>query len=252
MTQNEEGGKRGGILAYLRRQDWGGFILNFLSVVLGIVLTFWGDALIKEHNEKEDVRKTMQLVYDELYDDVQELKSVDKNLQLECDAATYLRQFYGRFTERERDSMIRYCNAPLSAVTFEVSDDALELLKTSALLPKIENKELALKVIGAYHTLSSVENGINFYIEKKKQMLDDARQEQMRAVFAKPHYSAAEMWEAITSTEEGRHFLNEIIVQRKMSLDLTPYIEYVESIIDQIREQYDISPEPATDECEEE
>lgn len=51
ITESSNTKKSCGIIAFFRRQNWENFVMEFLSVFLGIVLTFAGDAWIKRRQE---------------------------------------------------------------------------------------------------------------------------------------------------------------------------------------------------------
>ena len=78
------------VMSFFRRQDWEGFLMGFISVFLGIVLTFGGEAMISNHNENQDVRNVLILVRDELNTNIEMITDVDEELKKQKDAAVYL------------------------------------------------------------------------------------------------------------------------------------------------------------------
>lgn len=231
--------KQNKILEFCRRQDWEGFLMGFISVVLGIVLTFGGEALIARNNEKNDVKNVLILVRDELESNVMIMDETIESIELENRASLYLMKFYDNFEACEWDSMKLYCNAPLNVTSPAISQDALELMKTSALLQKVEDKTLALNIIKAYKSLQIEKENIDFYNDKKKELLDNAMQEEAKAVFAMPHFTPAQMWSAITSTTDGRKFLHEINISASFGFGHKETKEYLEEIIADIEEYID-------------
>lgn len=223
--------KHNKILDFCRRQDWEGFLMGFISVVLGIVITFGGEALIAKHNEENDLKDVLVLVRDELQNDVKIMNETNEKLELENRASLYLMKYYDNFEACEWDSMKLYCNAPMNQENPSSSQDALELLKTSSLLQKIKDKNLALDIIKAYKALQVEKDNIDFYNDKKKELLDNAMQEEAKAVFAMPHFTPAQMWGAITSTTDGRKFLREINISVTFGFGHEETKECVEKVI---------------------
>ena len=228
--------KKNKILAFLCRQDWEGFLMGFISVVLGIVITLGGEAWISSNNVKNDVKDVLQLVRDELSNNIEVMDEIQADLQLENRAALYLMQFYDNFEACDMDSMKLYCNAPLNTLQTKPSQAAFELLKTSALLPKVKDKSLMLNIINAYNTLQLEKDNIDFYFDKKVKLMDLAMQEEAKSVFARQHFTPAEMWSAITSTTEGRQFLHEINISVTFGFGHEETKQYLQQIIAAIDE----------------
>lgn len=222
------------VMSFFRRQDWEGFLMGFISVFLGIVLTFGGEAMISNHNEKQDVRNVLILVRDELNTNIEMITDVDEELKKQKDAAVYLMRYYDNFEACDKDSMRMYCNLPLSTISINSSKEALELLKTSALFQKIRDKELSLNIIKAYNRLQVVKESVDFYNEKLSKLIASALQEEAKAVFASANFTAVEMWNALTSTDEGRQFLYEIKISVTFGMGTEETVEVLQAVVDEI------------------
>lgn len=218
------------------KKDWDGFLLNFLAVVLGIVITFWGESLISNHKEQKDVRDALMLVRDELKDNLTKLDAAQELADQDNRAALYLMQFYGNFEACDPDSMRLYCNMPVSINPVSTSSVALELLKSAALFQKIADKGLALQIMRAYNMVEAHKHNFDFYNDKKERLLQSALQEEAKALFASPHFTAAEMWSALSSTVEGRQFLHEINITVSMGFGHEEYHDYLTEVIGQLEE----------------
>ena len=228
--------KKNRFSAFFHQQDWGGFLLNFLAVVLGIVITFWGESLISNHKEQKEVRDALILVRDELKDNMASLDSAQVMADQDNRAALYLMQYYDNFEACNRDSMRLYCNLPVSINPVTTSANAMELLKSAGLFQKIPDKTLALDIMRAYNAVDAYKHSFEFYNDKKNRLIDAALQEEAKALFASPHFTAAEMWTALTSTVEGRQFLHEINITVSMGFGHDEYIGYLDQVIGQLDE----------------
>lgn len=229
----------GGLVQFLRRRNWESFVMNLLAVILGIVITFAGEAWVKEREEHRDVNEALRLVRDELRENRATLCFLDQQTAKEGRAARYLSGYFGCYERCDRDSMVAYCNLPLSTSTAELSDDAMELLKSSSLFQKIEDKELALNIIEAYNMQKTEYNNYRLYYDKKKELVDKASQEEVSALFARTDFTAAEMWNAFSSTNEGRQFLNEISISVQMGFGHPEFTEAVDDVIERLDREID-------------
>lgn len=61
-------------------------------------------------------------------------------------------------------------------------------------------------------------------------------QEQAKALFARTNFSAAEMWTALTSTNDGKQFLHEISISVTYGFGYDEVEEFVNTVIGQIEE----------------
>lgn len=53
-----------------KNRDWFGYLMNFVVVCLGIVITFAGQGIINRNSEKNEVRRSPLLVKNELQDNI--------------------------------------------------------------------------------------------------------------------------------------------------------------------------------------
>lgn len=61
-------------------------------------------------------------------------------------------------------------------------------------------------------------------------------QEQAKALFARTNFSAAEMWTALTSTDDGKQFLHEISISVTYGFGYEDVESVVNEVIEQIEE----------------
>lgn len=158
----------------MSRFDWSSFFSNVLSVVLGIFITFGIQGLIDRNHEKKDVSSALELVLEELNSNRNDLQEVMGLLEMENAAAEGMIRYSGNFAKCDADSLA-YWNAALATeYFFTVTDDALELLKSSSLFQKINDKNLALSIIKAYDFLNADSKAFNTHEQYKISLLMDA------------------------------------------------------------------------------
>jgi hypothetical protein len=142
-----------GVKQACQRRKVDDFLRNFAAVVLGIAITFAGNNLITERQTQRELKKTMQLVVPELQINKAALIEIQDNYLREVAYATLLLRHQNNLKEVPQDS-IPFHNSPLFQFnTPTPSYDVLELLKSSSLLQRIPDKELALQIIKVYNSI---------------------------------------------------------------------------------------------------
>ena len=152
---------------------FGDFFRNFLAVILGIIITFAGSDWITEHNTQEEIKKSLQLVNSELLLNRDEIKAMGERVELEQHAANYLFENKNNANSLLQDSVYKYLPPLFQWSKFTFTSDAMEMLKTSGLIQKIQDKELALQIIQAYGTIKAAEASFDIYTKYKNQVQEE-------------------------------------------------------------------------------
>ena len=100
------------------KKDWFSYLMNFVAVCLGIVITFAGQGLIDRHAERNEVKSSLMLVKNELQDNLSYIEFADSVLAGYSAAAEFLIRYEGHYSEAPLDSMATYCNVPISPIFF--------------------------------------------------------------------------------------------------------------------------------------
>lgn len=210
-------------------------MLNILSVVIGIAITFAVDDWISDRKEKKDIDAALRLVRHELMDNVEALDTLQSKMLDEMHAIDFLVAHYDGFEKADQDSLKMYCNKPLEVHAFSISSDALELLKNSALFQKIPDKELALDIIRCYRSLEAYKEAHEFANRKKERLAEQfTKAPALKALYAKVNFTAAEFWNAIISVDEGKEFLYEARVDLWGSMNYADVRREIVKVIDQM------------------
>lgn len=191
-------------------KEWFGYIMNFMAVCLGIIITFAGQGLINRKTERKEVKSSLILVKNELQDNLSYIELADSMLANYSAAAQFLIRYEGRYAEAPEDSLAIYCNIPLTVFEITHSEEALELLKNSNLFTKIKDLDLSLEIIHTYGAIADEMTLVKFYNEHKNNYLDDAMTCKVKDVLARDNITAEQLWTAITDSREGRQFLREL------------------------------------------
>ena len=220
------------------RRDWFGYLMNFVAVCLGIVITFAGQGLINKRAERNEVRSSLTLVRNELQDNLSYIDFSDSVLCLFAETAQFLIRYEGHYEDAPVDSMYKYCNVPLSSYKITHSEEALELLKNSSLFTKITDLDLSLQIIHTYGQIEDEMKVVSFYHERKDKYLEDALTGKVKDVLSNDNVTAVQLWSAITDTQEGKQFLRELY-RLQLAHDSSPVRETIASTIASIDDYID-------------
>ena len=193
-----------------KNRDWFGYLMNFVAVCLGIVITFAGQGIINRHSERNEVKRSLMLVKNELQDNISYIEYSDSVLALFSEASRFLIRYEDRYAQAPEDSLTAYCNVPLTVYEISHADDALELLKTSSLFTKIKDQNLSLEIIHTYGAIADEMAVVRFYHERRNKYLEEALGGKVKDVLAIDDITAVQLWSAITSTKEGKQYLREL------------------------------------------
>lgn len=185
--------------------DWSSFLSNVLSVVLGIFITFGIQGVIDRRQEKKDVASALELVLEELIVNKNDLQEVMGLLRMESEAANCMLANAGKYGKCDADSLAYWSSALSTEYFFTVTDDALELLKSSSLFQKINDKNLALSIIKAYDYLGADSKAFNSHEQYKVSLLLDATTDKAKKDALS--FSDKEYLVRFYSTPEAKFFL---------------------------------------------
>lgn len=158
------------IIQISKEYKFGDFFRNFIAVALGIIITFAGSGWIEERKTRKEINDALQLVKAEMQTNQETLQSLIERITLEQEGAIYLLKYKGQMEEIPVDSLNKYAPLPFQWANFIFSNNAMEMLKTSGLIQKIENKELSLQILTIYTEIKEVENSYSIYAEIKKEL----------------------------------------------------------------------------------
>lgn len=211
--------------------NWSSFTTDILSVVLGIFITFSIQGLIDRHQEKKEVMSALELVKEELVNNNENLREAIGIIKAEESAAQSISTNARNLHKSDPDS-VAYWNAILGTeFIFTVTDDALELLKSSSLFQKINDKNLALSIIKAYDYLENDAQAFNTHEQNKKALYMDANTSQMKKAVLTT--SGPAYMKAFYSTPEAKYMLRSVVEMCDTSFlgSSIPEIEKIDSLI---------------------
>ncbi|MBQ0019528.1 MAG: hypothetical protein KBT39_03295 [Bacteroidales bacterium] len=220
----------------IKRQDWGSFLMQFFAVMLGIIVTFAGESIISSHNTNKEVKTSLQLAKGELLDNLKEVENADTIWKLQGQASRFLYTYMDSLEKAPQDSLAFYCNLPVTLASFSSTEHALDLMKSSGVFAKMDDKALALDIVRAYDLISNYIKVYNIYYEKQKTLVEAALTPEFKEAMNKKAttITAVEFWNELGASVAGRYLISEMTVQSNFDLGHKEVCDSVNSIISNI------------------
>lgn len=142
-------------------------LLDSISIILGVFVTFWIQDLIDRANDRNEVRSALWLVRTELTKNLEDINLLNDYLNQENASAKYFLRHRNDIDSCPADSLAFHSGMILAEVNATVSNDALQFLQSSSLFPKIGNSLLSMKIIRAYDSSQLTVDIVNKYIANR-------------------------------------------------------------------------------------
>lgn len=215
----------------MNRFDWSSFFSNLIAVILGIFITFGIQGMIDRKREKKDVLAALELVKEELINNRQNLQDVIDIIENEREIAGFIQENIGKFARCDTDSLLNKHNTLCTEYFFTVTDDALELLKTSSLFQKMNDKNLALNIIKAYDFLETDAQAFNTHEKYKTSLFDEAHTEKTKK--SAMYYTGTAFLKIFYASEKAGYFLKSVMDMADSSF-LSASIPEIDATISEI------------------
>lgn len=145
----------------------GDFFRQLATVIIGIVVTFGGSALIQKSGVRKETRQILEMVREELQQNRENVQTIKTWLTHEYDGTKALRPYVDDPLAAPVDSLFKYGHVISDNRPLYVNSNALEVLKGS--LQVEENDKAFLRdIFTVYDNASRVSTTLNAYIEDKR------------------------------------------------------------------------------------
>ena len=220
----------------LRNWKLGSYFRELSIVIAGICITFAGTGFISNVSQEKQIKESMQMIKMELEENLNSINQAE---------ALYLEEIsFFRMLIQKQDSLQTIdasilednVNAPFKVRGLEYSEDALEVLKSSALMQQIADKQFILKLLQAYKGCRRISESDKFYYEYK--------QEHIARFMSLPVYDAQKVYKDIYEMWEARlrdHNIKQLIQTTPNTFDENPFTDpqkAIKEVIELIEEKY--------------
>ena len=144
----------------------GDYLRELSVVILGVAVTFAGSAMIPNHTVRKNLKENMRLIKIELEKNVMKLHEAMDYIAADVHIG---REMLSRdYRSIPPDTLRMYAHAISYLQPYSYTDDALEMLEASALMPDVRNKHLLLYIIRCYEAFGNFGSVMDFYNSKKR------------------------------------------------------------------------------------
>lgn len=146
------------------------FFLALGTVIIGILITFGGNAIIQRRVENSATAHILLMVKAELEDNIMRVNAQKERLEYEQAGAKAIAPYIKNITLIPIDTLKNY-GSMMSTVTSFYAYDSFEVLKSSPQIETIKNKELLRDIFAAYNLINIFEGNIGSLYEPKAEMV---------------------------------------------------------------------------------
>jgi hypothetical protein len=153
---------------------WGtvGYLRQLSTVVIGILITFGGSALIKMGADRKEAGEVLTMVRVELEKNLARATAQRDRLVHEMDGARAMKPFIHSPEAIPGDSLTKYLDVITDTQTADYLTNSFEMLKTSH-LRSVRNRELLRDLYTVYENAQHFEAGVRAYNSLKVRGLGD-------------------------------------------------------------------------------
>lgn len=193
---------------------FGDFFRNFIAVMLGIIITFAGSHLIEKNKTENEIKDALLLVKNEMLLNRENIVKMMEQERSEQQGAFYLLQYKDSMAKASPDSLEKYSNLPFSTQKYIYINDAMEMLKTSSLMPSIRNKELVTQIIRTYNTIKGSYDTFDNFMDTKKSKMErlTEKTEVQKFMTANANSSFVELWNFLFKLPDGVRAVQQISI----------------------------------------
>ena len=210
------------------------FILDSLAIILGIFITFAFQEWIDRAHDRKEVRSALWLVRTEILTNLEDVNTLTEYLKQERASAQYLINHRNDLDSCPVDSVQYHSGMILAEVNASVSNDALEMLKSSSLFQKLGNSLLAMKIIRAYDSCNLIMEMVDDHITARNARFENSINENnVNKISTDGGIDIPEFIKTDYGLYSMRWLANQIIIEQ--TSDISDVNEALKSIDDYIR-----------------
>lgn len=146
----------------------GNYFRELSIVIAGVFITLAGTDFISKTSQQEQIKEIMQMIQMELSENFKEISQAETAYLNEIKFFHLLAQKQDSLHLIEASLLTKNRNAPFRVFDLRYSEDALEVLKNSALMPQIADKQFILKLLQAYKQCRIIKDNNKDYYEYKQ------------------------------------------------------------------------------------
>ena len=151
-----------------KNKKMSGFFTSLLGIILGILLTFGGNALWQKREDKKKTREILILVRNELETNKKWFNNQEKILKKDIGAFEKILEADKKWETIPEDSLKVYIDRLGHLSFYQLTSSAWQIFQNSEMIQKISNKELVIRLTDCYFAINlGYDFVMNNYWDKK-------------------------------------------------------------------------------------
>ncbi len=138
--------------------SWDGFFPNFLGVILGILITFGGNTLWQNYEEKKKTKEMLTLLSSELHRNKVWVEDIRKLMQEDSRVYGKILESKDKWESIPQDTLNYYYFVATRFPQHELTTTAWEIFQNSEVIQKMPNKDLLLNLSSCYFWLTRIQD----------------------------------------------------------------------------------------------
>jgi len=153
-----------------KREIWKGFFVNVLGVIVGIILTFGGNALWQKSEENKKIKEILILVRSELKENKEWFKKHERIIKKDRYVYDQIIKAKENIADIHKDTLNVYLSRLISWEDYLLTTSAWQIFQNSEMTQKMTDKELIIRITECYFMIDKVRETImtEYWYKKKK------------------------------------------------------------------------------------
>jgi hypothetical protein len=145
------------------------FFLHLATVVIGIIITFGGSALLQNRADKKEAAHLLTMVRDELQDNIAQMELHKEYFIRDSIGADALKPYIRNPRLMPVDSLAKYIYTVQSVGKYPLMTTSFDVLKSSSQIQAISDKEMLKSIFEAYLYVDAFEEVAGSYASFKEE-----------------------------------------------------------------------------------
>lgn len=155
-----------GITRSIKKWRLGDYFRQLSAIIIGVVITFIGSDLINAHYKQKEVASVMHLIQNEMQRNREKVIQAGEKILREERIIKKLAAYDFDHTGIPVDTLAAYKSAINAIIPLNYSNTSLEVLKSSALMQHVVDKEFLLKLIMTYENIQRLSERVDGFYSK--------------------------------------------------------------------------------------
>jgi len=212
------------------------YLTEISVVVISIAITFYGDGLIEDYNNKQEDKEMIEMVKNELESNLSEISKMQIYYQKEFELGSHLKKYFQAKQTFTNDSLERFYDEHRLFKYWFTKKNAFDIIRVSGTVQRLD-KSLLMLLFESYDQLNVTNNLGDRYREQRISLLLDFAGKLPNGQHGE---NTLEQWEQIGAhTEFKQYMCNTMPLLSITALDASnKAIQLIEDTLKKIKEKY--------------